>query len=193
MVPLGPRQLAVVVLWLALSLIVIVVYAWVVRSTRRPADQHEVAEKGYRLRSRWGYLYAALLAIAFGATIASIPYAWAQPRAARQGALVVPVVARQFSFSMPARLPADRPIEFRVTSADVNHGFGIYNPQGELIAQVQAMPGYTNVLYITFRVPGRYTIRCLEFCGVGHSAMVQVLDVYQPSARGALGSGRVGS
>ena len=35
------------------------------------------------------------------------------------------VVARQYSFSLPTAEPLGTPIIFDVTSADVNHGFGI--------------------------------------------------------------------
>jgi heme/copper-type cytochrome/quinol oxidase subunit 2 len=42
------------------------------------------------------------------------------------------------------------PVEFQVTSADVNHGFGIYDRSGRLLAQTQAMPGITNRLVYTF-------------------------------------------
>ena len=37
-------------------------------------------------------------------------------------------------------------MRFDVTSVDVNHGFGVYDPNGRLIGSVQAMPGYTNEL-----------------------------------------------
>ncbi len=68
-------------------------------------------------------------------------------------------------------------IIFDVTSADVNHGFGIYDPQGTLLGQVQAMPNYTNHLPFYFSRIGRYTIRCLEYCGIGHPAMLAVFRV----------------
>ncbi len=178
MVPLEGKQLVIFVLWVALTAIVIGVFWWVMRSTRRPDAYDAVSKGGYRLRKSWAWFYGTLLIAAFAATLWTVPYAWAQPAAAKRPAMVVTVRARQFSFSMPSRLPAGRQIEFRVTSDDVNHGFGIYSPQGVLVAQVQAMPDYTNVMYFTFSAPGTYTIRCLEFCGVGHSDMHQTLTVY---------------
>ncbi len=172
------KQLIILVLDIALSAIVIVAFAWVVASTRRPTAQSAVQSGGYRLRRSWGWFYGVLLAGAFTATIWSIPYAWAQPAQGSSDPLVVHVVAHQFSFTMPQRLPADRLIKFVVTSSDVNHGFGIYDPQGRLLGQVQAMPDYSNVFYFTFRQPGTYTIRCMELCGVGHSDMFQKLAIY---------------
>lgn len=182
MVPVAGKQLLILVLWIALSAIVIGVFAWVMGSTRHPRDYSDIQQGGQRLRRGWGWFYGLLLIVSFSVTIWTIPYAWAQPAEAGQSTLVVRVIAHQFSFTMPSRLPADRRIEFRVTSTDVNHGFGIYNPQGQLIAQVQAMPDYTNVLYFTFSEPGMYTIRCLEYCGVDHSNMHQTVEVYLPSA-----------
>ncbi len=178
MVPIEGRQLAILLLWISLSAIVTVAFLWVVRSTRRPRDFDAVQSGGYRLRRGWGWVYGSLLIISFAVTIWTMPYAWAQQAAAKSPAITVEVVAHQFSFTMPSSLPARRLIKFVVTSADVNHGFGIYSPQGVLLAQVQAMPDYHNVLYFTFPGPGTYIIRCLEYCGEGHSAMQQPLKVY---------------
>ena len=61
-------------------------------------------------------------------------------------------------------------MRFDVTSIDVNHGFGLYDPHGHLIGSVQAMPGYHNELDLTMS-EGVYRIRCLEFCGLNHSPM----------------------
>jgi heme/copper-type cytochrome/quinol oxidase subunit 2 len=72
---------------------------------------------------------------------------------------------------MPDQFPLNRRIIFEVTSSDVTHGFGIYGPDGQLIAQTQAMPDYVNYLDVTFHQPGHYTVRCLEFCGVAHAIM----------------------
>ena len=181
MVPIEGRQLAILVLWVAMSLIVIIAFVWVMQSTRRPRDFSEVQAGGFRLRRGWGWLYGSLLIISFAATVWTMPYAWAQEKVAMSPAITVQVVAHQFSFTMPASLPARRLIRFVVTSADVNHGMGIYSPQGVLLAQVQAMPDYHNVLYFTFPEPGTYIIRCLEYCGEGHSVMQQTLRVYLPS------------
>ncbi|MBS1485974.1 MAG: hypothetical protein JST43_00190 [Bacteroidetes bacterium] len=98
---------------------------------------------------------------------------------------VVYVAAKQYSFTLSSsaidpqnpvsteaiELPAGQPVEFRVTSLDVNHGFGIYNERAELVTQTQAMPGYVNRLRWEFTEPGTYNILCLEFCGAAHSFM----------------------
>jgi len=79
---------------------------------------------------------------------------------------------------------AGEPVEFHVTSADVNHGLGIYDEAGVLVAQTQAMPGYTNRLRHTFAEPGTYQILCLEYCGLAHHAMTAELHVTAPIADG---------
>lgn len=86
---------------------------------------------------------------------------------------VVKVVGRQWSWQLSTHTIRENvPVEFRVSSADVNHDFAVYDPAGVLVAQVQAMPGYVNKLMHTFRQPGTYTVRCLEYCGLGHATMV---------------------
>ena len=65
-------------------------------------------------------------------------------------------------------------------SFDVNHDFGIYDAAGRLLGQVQAMPGYTNHFVYVFQAPGAYTVRCLEYCGLGHHMMTASLTVTKP-------------
>jgi hypothetical protein len=60
-------------------------------------------------------------------------------------------------------LPLGDAVELQVTAKDVNHGFGIYDEAGHLMAQTQAMPGYVNRLVSTFNAPGTYHLLCMEF------------------------------
>ena len=80
-------------------------------------------------------------------------------------------------YSPTVTVPAGTLIEFRVTTLDVNHGFSLYAPDGHLVAQTQAMPGYLNRLRVTLDEPGTYTVLCLEFCGMGHHRMRGVIEV----------------
>ena len=77
----------------------------------------------------------------------------------------------------PAQVRASAPVEFQVTSADVNHGFAIYDEELRLVAQVQAMPGYLNRLRYSFPKAGKYVILCLEYCGRAHHMMKAELEV----------------
>ncbi|MCK9540284.1 cytochrome oxidase [Dokdonella sp.] len=85
---------------------------------------------------------------------------------------VVDVLGRMWSWQItPASVRAGSLVEFRVTSGDVNHGFAIYAPDGRIVTQTQAMPGFTNRLLHRFAQPGTYTVQCLEYCGLGHAPM----------------------
>lgn len=153
------------------------VFIGVVLSTSFPSeDEVGIHRHGYAARRIWFIFIAVFMLAAFVSTVPFFPYL---PKvAAAQGpALRVPVIAQQFTFLMPSHFPLDQRIIFEVTSRDVNHDFGIYNSAGDLIAQVQAMPNYVNDLEVTFREPGRYTVRCLEYCGVGHSGMDKEFSV----------------
>jgi cytochrome c oxidase subunit 2 len=72
---------------------------------------------------------------------------------------------------------AGSPVEFRVTSKDVNHDFAVYAPDGRIATQTQAMPGFTNKIVYTFTQPGTYKVMCLEYCGIGHAPMTSEIKV----------------
>lgn len=126
-------------------------------------------------------LLVAFLAIGTAAFIVMLH--WLPYRDIRFGGFGPPrvevaVTGIQWTWEVAApRIPAEVPVEFAVQSADVNHDFAIYDPDGQLLAQVQAMPGYTNHLVYVFPHPGTYTIRCLEYCGLGHHQMITSLTV----------------
>jgi len=65
------------------------------------------------------------------------------------------------------RVPAGRPIRFRLTSADVIHGFQIVRTN----ANVLVVPGYVSELVTTFPRAGEYLIVCNEYCGLSHHLM----------------------
>ncbi|MEB3773656.1 MAG: cytochrome c oxidase subunit II [Desulfurococcales archaeon] len=75
-------------------------------------------------------------------------------------------------------LPTDTVVEFKVTSDDVFHAFGIPEFKG---AKVDAIKGIVNSLWIkTPSQPGEYDIFCYELCGVGHSLMKAKLKIVTP-------------
>jgi cytochrome c oxidase subunit 2 len=158
-------------------LAVLAIAIMVFLGTYRPNDplpQEAVVSRGYALRRYWFWIVLIVAIAAFGTTIPFFPYPHARASTEAQH---VAVVAQQYGFSLPAVVPLDQPVIFDVTSKDVNHGFGIYGPNNEIVSQVQAMPGYVNHLPVTFRLPGHYTIRCLEYCGIAHAAMQGGFDV----------------
>jgi len=65
------------------------------------------------------------------------------------------------------RVPVDRQVNLRVTSADVFHNFGI----PELRVKSDAIPGETTETWFEASDTGTYTAHCYELCGQGHSYM----------------------
>lgn len=148
-----------------------------------PARVQRAARASTVLR-RW--LFLALLVIFAGGTYASL---WHFPLPPQQAPLaakqIVNVIGHQWSWEFSTnRVEAGVPVEFRVTSADVNHGFAIYAPDGRIVVQTQAMPGYTNKILYTFDQPGTYMVRCLEFCGLAHHVMEAPINVVAAATGG---------
>ncbi len=141
--------------------------------SHEPLAQEVVTSRGYALRRYWFGLVLVVAVVTFAVTIPFFPYsAGASPNAKH-----FRIDAQQYGFSGPAVIPLGVPVIFDVTSRDVNHGFGIYGPNGAIVGQVQAMPGYTNHLPMTLTIAGHYTIRCLEYCGIAHASMQGGFDV----------------
>jgi cytochrome c oxidase subunit 2 len=92
------------------------------------------------------------------------------------GGVVVSVRAEMFSFTPdPIEVPANRPVTFRITSADVIHGFEIVGTN----ANAMAIPGYVSQFTVSFANPGEYLIACNEYCGLMHHNMIGKLIVKQ--------------
>lgn len=176
-------QATILEVFLGITAVIAAVFAWVMVSTRSPAtvDVH----RAYGVRKAFFVAAAVVLGALLAATLPRAPYAGIDTRADR----IVYVAARQFDFmfsdepilsvadlgSVPKlerlEVPAGALVEFRVTSLDVNHGFGIYGPGRQLLAQTQAMPGYVNRLLVKLEGPAQYDVFCLEYCAAGHHRM----------------------
>jgi cytochrome c oxidase subunit 2 len=166
----------IVLVWfLIISGAAVAIMLAVALSTRRaPLEQADVTRSAYALRRWWLWLLVAAVIVSFALSVPSFPYTVAAQKNPVQH---YSVIARQYVFQGPVSVPLDTELIFDVTSVDVNHGFGIYDPNGELVAQVQAMPQYTNHLPVKFVIPGKYTIRCLEYCGIAHHVMQAGFEV----------------
>jgi cytochrome c oxidase subunit 2 len=93
------------------------------------------------------------------------------------GTIEVQMVGLMFAFAPnEIRVPAGRPVRFRLTSADVTHGFLIAGTN----ANTMLVPGYISQFTTVFTRPGDYLIVCHEFCGNGHHAMSGRLIVEEP-------------
>jgi cytochrome c oxidase subunit 2 len=122
---------------------------------------------------RWWFRgLLAFAVVVFALSMTWLPYQFVRSAELPGQATTVAVDAQQFSFKLEKDcLPSSEPIEFHVTSMDVNHGFAIYDENGHIVGQTQAMPGFTNVLRVSLPNPGTYTLHCTELCGIGHSTM----------------------
>ncbi len=161
---------------LVLTVIVIAVAIFVTRRSRtHKADGYATV---YRARPYYAAGLMGALAILLLVTLAKTPY---RRSASEAPALTIDAAAWMWGWEFqvdgvraasPLVLPVGELVEFAVSARDVNHGFGIYDPQGRLVAQTQAMPGYVNRLRVRFEERGTYQVLCLEYCGLGHSVMI---------------------
>jgi cytochrome c oxidase subunit 2 len=179
----GEPQVAVGIVFAVLAVAIIAIFVVVARSAREDVAYERVQRTGYRLRRYWLTVLASVGVAVIVLTFFYLPYA----SGSAANRTVVKVTGGQFFWSLsPGRVQAGTPVRFDVTSVDVNHGFGVYDPHGHLIGSVQAMPGYHNKLDLTLTIPGSYRIRCLEFCGLNHAVMQGTFTVL-PAAGGAAG------
>lgn len=181
--PVTASYAAVITLVITLVIIAVAIY---VSHKRFAAEAGTAASaKVYRARAVYFVLLAAAVVVSLAFTLPMTPYP--SRFGDRKPEVTVRAVGEMWSWSLSTDLrdaavqnpvlPAGKLVEFDVSSKDVNHNFAIYNAGGELVAQVQAMPDYTNRLFFTFAEPGHYYILCLEYCGVGHHAMNAEFDV----------------
>ena len=84
------------------------------------------------------------------------------------GSVTVRLVAEQYEFVPRCiRVPAATPVKFRLTSADVVHGFLLPGTN----VNTMVVPGFVSEVRTSFAAAGEYAMPCHEFCGLGHQAM----------------------
>lgn len=171
----GDLQTVVLVIFVVIAAALVATFVVVARASREDIPADRVRENAYRLRRGWFAFLIVLLGGAVTASMLALPYS----RSAEGGVRAeVRVSGGQFYWSLsPPTVVAGTEVRFDVTSVDVNHGFGIYDPDGELMGNVQAMPGYHNTLVLTLDKPGTYMVSCLEFCGIKHHEMTREFEV----------------
>ena len=151
MLEFGQPQVTIAIVFGVLALAIAVLALVIATHAKEDIPYEDVSRKGYRFRRPWLAFLTALLVLTVGTSFLLLPYA-----SGGRPATVVKVSGGQFYWTIePAVLPAHEKIAFDVTSVDVNHGFGVYDPDGRLIGSVQAMPGYVNDLRLTFDKVGR--------------------------------------
>ena len=161
-----------------LMLVVAGGFAFVALNAGKAAvDYGTLQEKSTGLRAWFFWILVIAGVLITVITMLDLPYAATRGNAP-DNAVTVDVEGRQWFWQVgDAELKAGDTVVFNVTSGDVNHGLGLYNPDMRMVAQVQAMPGYVNVLAVTLDQPGTYKMLCMEYCGLVHHAMVSELTV----------------
>ena len=84
------------------------------------------------------------------------------------GSVTVRMIAEQYEF-VPrcVQVPAGTAVTFRLTSADVVHGFLLPDTN----VNTMVVPGFVADVRTRFAREGEYAMPCHEFCGLGHHAM----------------------
>lgn len=174
------------IVWIiSLALMAVVGLGWgfaLLNSGAREENYAPLQQRAYRLRARLFWGLVAVFGVPMVLTLSDLPYDAVRSAQAGGEAQVVDATAYMWRWELSEeRLEAGRPVEFRVRSADINHGFAIYDEELKIVAQVQAMPGLTNTLRHTFTRPGTYRVLCLEYCGLGHHNMFAEFTVEERS------------
>jgi len=156
-------------------------------STKHPNESKKNGLE--RFERNYVIIFLATVLVFSTSTLGLLPYPYAHPDI--HPTLIVDVRAQQFQWCLSyypnwgtdcqtdLQIPIGSIVLFNTSSIDVNHGFGLYSANGQILDQVQVMPGYYNNIIFQFTTSGPYYIRCLEFCGYGHFGMVTLLNVSQ--------------
>lgn len=163
----GDTQTALAIVFAAIAAALFAVFLLGAMQSRREVEFSAVQRVGYWIRSKWLVFLIGLLVLVVGGSMFLLPFS-----GGAKDAVSIDVTAGQFYWNLSrTSVPVDTKVRFHVTSKDVNHGFGLYGPDGVIVAQVQAMPKYINKLDVTFKKAGTYKIACLEYCGLSHHKM----------------------
>lgn len=176
--PGGPAAGSIATLWwvmltgacaIFLLVAVLIALAW------RPARKREGGTNGERL---WIFGLGLAFPVIVLASLLAFGLVIGERLLPRQGPEVVrvQVEARQWSWTFTyadapglvtenvLHIPAGRPVDVAITTADVIHSFWVPRLAGKL----DAIPGHVNVLRIEADAPGRYAGRSAEYSGIGY-------------------------
>jgi cytochrome c oxidase subunit II len=176
----------------------------IVMLTSRMKKQTFASKKKYHFERYWAIFVAAVLIYLWVSS-----YPWMPPVAfssvtldhqAQRQMQVVNITAGQWFWLMskdgshitPGQSPhvaveVGKPVKFIARSIDVNHGFGIFDGRNDgapILLQMQVIPGMNNIFYYTFKHPGIYMVRCLEYCGYAHPYMTSLIQVLPSASSG---------
>jgi cytochrome c oxidase subunit II len=90
------------------------------------------------------------------------------------GSVTVRMLAQQYMFvPQCVRVPIGTPVHFRLTSADVTHGFFV----GQTNTNAMVVPGFVTDVSAIFHQRASLKMPCDEYCGFGHHGMVARVEV----------------
>ncbi|MCO5249713.1 MAG: hypothetical protein M9887_12285 [Chitinophagales bacterium] len=172
------------------AILVVCIVLFIIGTSSVDEEKHQAKGKVYKLRVKYFYGLMAAIVLLLFFTMQTLPYFKHKTTRSDEVVTVVgaqwawkmdhgttEVKAKEFEGLNDITLPSNKVIQFNVMSADVNHNFAIYNDKGDIVAQTQAMPNYTNHLQYTFEERGEYHILCLEYCGMAHAYMTGSIHI----------------
>jgi len=158
----------------AIFLLVMALAAWAVLAPRE--------RRGWLARERFVVVLGVVFPVVVLTSLLAYSFLARDAIAMGAGALRVEVVGHQwwwrvsyldaagnadFETANEIRIPAGRPVELVLSSADVLHSFWVPSLAGKL----DMVPGRVNRLRLQADRPGVYRGQCAEFCGVAHAWM----------------------
>jgi cytochrome c oxidase subunit 2 len=156
------------------------------RSHGRPTSDGALIRANLPTQIAWIAVSLALVAYLFGYGLVFLNRITAPPTG---DVLIIKVTGEQWlwDYSYPQynnatgttlELPINRPVEFDITSIDVQHSFWI----PAMGVKEDAVPGQiTHITNVTPTVIGAYEVRCAELCGLYHAYMNSPVQVVSAS------------
>jgi cytochrome c oxidase subunit II len=210
--PAGPQSTHIAGIWwlffwitaAVFALVLVVLFAAILRSIRKPSDDHPrpISPQTHR-RLTWtvGGAIAATtvtLLVLLGASVTtgraleSLPSGSAEP-GGNLRPLTIEIIGRQWWWEVryldpnpslqitdanEIHLPIGRPVLIRGTSRDVIHSFWVPNLHGKR----DLIPGYWTGVWLRADRPGVFRGQCAEFCGLQHAHMALQVVAEPPAA-----------
>jgi cytochrome c oxidase subunit 2 len=192
--PAGPAAHAAAALWWGMlgfaTLVLAVVVALWLHALRRNPPPYD-ADTARRVGRRWivggGVILPAasiVVLLAFGIPAGHRMLPLPPPG---EPALAIEVIGHQWWWEVrypqsgvvtanQLVLPVGRPVDVRVTSADVIHSFWV----PRLAGKIDMLPGRVNVVRLEADHVATLRGQCAEFCGAQHARMVLAVDTVAP-------------
>jgi cytochrome c oxidase subunit 2 len=173
--------------WMTLFMLVpfAIMFFYVVyrKSVVDPGPGRTEAAKMSRIEGYWlTFVFIVFVAVNLGSLKYMPTIASAHAATTRTDIQQIDLSAKSWTYEMSGReVEVGRPVRFSGRSEDTMHGFAVYHPDGRMLFTMMLMPGLSKPtsLVHTFKEPGKYKVRCLEYCGIAHHGMRDELTVVQ--------------